>query len=90
MWQEAHSKGMCWCSQLGRNATLPLWCNQPALLFRLPPARPASPVLYLRQACSPLEVPHKQVLHSTVGAAGQEHGDGCTGGGMGGREGGRR
>lgn len=35
-----------------------------------------TPVPDLRQACSPLEVPHKQVLDSTVGAARQKHGDG--------------
>lgn len=33
-------------------------------------------VLYLWQSSAPLEVAHKQVLHSTVGAAGQQHGDG--------------
>lgn len=36
----------------------------------------SSPVADLRQACPPLEVAHKQVLHSTVGAARQQHGNG--------------
>lgn len=36
----------------------------------------SAPVPDLRQPCSPLEVAHKQVLDSTVGAARQQHGDG--------------
>ncbi len=40
---------------------------------------PLSPVLDLGQARPPLEVADKQVLHGAVGAAGQQHRDGCGG-----------
>jgi hypothetical protein len=51
-------------------------CHAPPA--RPPPPRAApAPVVDLRQPRAPLEVAHKQVLDRTVGAAGQQHGDGC-------------
>jgi hypothetical protein len=60
----------------------PLRCRR-----RCHPAAAAGrpPVLDLRQPRAPLQVAHKQVLDRAVGAARQQHGDGCMGGGRGSR-----